>query len=483
MSGGAARLCVDPSAPVLDIGGHKQLFIDERFMEAARGITLRMKPPAKLGVVLRPDRPWEDKSLGFCASVLEYEGQLRLYYESWSTRGNFVCLATSSDGVQWEKPSLGIVEIDGSRDNNVVYAGTDECVVFLDPHGAPEQRFKAIACQSWPDPERAGLYCHTSPDGLHWTPGPRVFDLLPDTANQAAWDAQRGKYVAYIRKWDPLRKVGRVETDDIMAPWPYAPLGEDAFFIWGRESVPVPSREIPTAFGYDDDDPVISDHYNPAVVEYPWAQAVYFSFPSAYLHFPEPPEGQYGNDGLLDIQMAVSRDGVQFQRPERAPYMRLGLAGEADSLSNYMAVGMLRVGDSLIQLHGAYDVTHGLPESEQSMPIGAFCALRQRLDGFVSADADMAGGELVTPPVTFQGSRLQLNVDTSAMGVCRVGLLDAAGSPLPGFGPEDCDEFQANSVRREVTWRGCGDVSALAGRPVRLRVQLRSARLYAFQFV
>jgi hypothetical protein len=253
-----ATLAVNPAAPILNVGNQRQLFIDRRFMEASRGISLSMNPPQKLGVVLRPEHPWEDKSLGFCASVLEYEGELRLYYETWSTRGNFVCLATSDDGVTWEKPSLGIIEIDGSRDNNAVYAETDECVVFLDPHGTPEQRFKAIACQSWPDPEKAGLYCHSSPDGLHWTPGPRVLDLLPDTANQAAWDAQRGKYVAYIRKWDPLRKVGRVETDDILQPWPYTPLGPDAYYIWGPESVPVPSREVPTAFGYDADDPVIS---------------------------------------------------------------------------------------------------------------------------------------------------------------------------------------------------------------------------------
>ena len=28
---------------------------------------------------------------------------------------------------------------------------------------------------------------------------------------------------------------------------------------------------------------VSEDHYNPAVVEYPWAQSAYFSFPSAYV--------------------------------------------------------------------------------------------------------------------------------------------------------------------------------------------------------
>ena len=50
------------------------------------------------------------------------------------------------------------------------------------------------------------------------------------------------------------------------------------------------SREIPTAFGYDERDPSPSDHYTSAVVQYPWAADAYFMFPSAYLHYPPPPE-------------------------------------------------------------------------------------------------------------------------------------------------------------------------------------------------
>jgi len=37
-------------------------------------------------------------------------------------------------------------------------------------------------------------------------------------------------------------------------------------------------------------------------------------------------------------------------------------------------------------------------------------------------------------------------------------------------------------VRQVVTWRGKSDVSALAGKAVRLRIRMRSTKLYAFQF-
>ena len=469
-----------PPATPIDVGGHKQLFIDERFVEASRGIELNINPPTKLGPILTPHEPWE-MNFGFCASVIEHEGVYKLFYRCEPPQGAAkVCLAISEDGLQWQRPRLGLFEYAGSKQNNIVYDGVGEAVVFLDPHGTPDERFKMIVMHKWPDPEQGGLYCHTSPDGIHWRQGPHVLNLGPDTANQAAWDVQRGKYVAYVRKWDALRKVGRIEMDDVMKPWPYEDLGDDAYFIWGRDKIPVPSKEMPTAFGYDETDPVESDHYNPAAVEYLWAQSAYFMFPSAYMHHPSPPP----NDGLLDIQLAVSRDGVEFTRPQRRPYVPLGLAGDVDSQCQYMAVGMLRVGSCIYQYYGGYSVSHGRHNEArtQKRRQGSLCAVRQRLDGFMSADAAYTGGELLTPPMSFEGGRLELNINASAMGACQVGILDAQGEPIEGYSADECDFIHGNHVARAVTWGGKEDVSALTGRTVRLHFVMRATRLYAFQF-
>ena len=40
-----------------------------------------------------------------------------------------------------------------------------------------------------------------------------------------------------------------------------------------------------------------------------------------------------------------------------------------------------------------------------------------------------------------------------------------------------------DTIERTVTWKNGGDVSALAGKPVRLRFVLKDADLYAFQFL
>jgi hypothetical protein len=481
---GPDDLVPDTTSTVLhDIGDRKQLFIDERFIEASRGVTLTMNPPVKFGPVILPDRPWETLRVGFCDAVMEYEGSYRLYYSCMARgKGNFVCLATSDDGVTWEKPNLGAVEFEGSTQNNIVMAGQGETVVLIDPHGAPEQRFKAVSLQHWPDPEKCGLYVPTSADGIHWTkPTERVFPLGPDTANQAMWDAQRGKYVAHIRIWNPLRKVGRVEMDDILQPWPFQQL-DSPYYIWGKDKIPVPSREVPTCFGYDDRDPLVSDHYNSAAVEYPWAEAAYFMFPSAYLHFPEPPAGKYGNDGLLDIQLAISCDGVKYERLSRDPYVPLSPEPAKDSKCLYTVVGMIRHGDDVYQYYAGYEITHGTPQETAEGPLGSICAARQRLDGFISADADYAGGELLTPPLQFSGNHLELNIDTSAMGACQVGILDQAGEAVPGFAASACDEVHGNHIRQTVTWQGESDLSALAGKTVRLHFVLRACKLYAFHF-
>jgi hypothetical protein len=388
------------------------------------------------------------------------------------------CYARSNDGVVWEKPNLDLIEYNGSKHNNIVMAGTVETTVFLDPVARRQARYKALAMMYWPDPKKAGLYVHTSPDGIHWKMSQeRVFAVAADTANQAFYDTRLKKYVANIRVWAPMRKIGRVELDDITAPWPVMQV-EKPFYIWGTDKIPVASYEVPIVFGYDEQDPAGSDHYNAACVQYPWADRAYFLFPSAYRHFPDPPIGRFGNDGLVDIQMAVSRDGVRWTRLSRDPYVSLGTQEEADSHQMYMAVGMARRGSKVFQYYGGCQTSHGEVPSRP----GPINRLEQRLDGFVSADAAFEGGEFTTPMLIFSGTRLVLNINASAMGIARVEIRDDQGHALPGFSLSDCDEVGGNHLEKTVSWKGRTDLSSLHGRAVRLRFVMRACKLFAFQF-
>ena len=55
--------------------------------------------------------------------------------------------------------------------------------------------------------------------------------------------------------------------------------------------------------------------------------------------------------------------------------------------------------------------------------------------------------------------------------------VDHAESALGSF------DIMINDAHHIVTWGGKADVSGLAGRPIRLHFKMRSAKLYAFQFV
>jgi hypothetical protein len=105
-----------------------------------------------------------------------------------------------------------------------------------------------------------------------------------------------------------------------------------------------------------------------------------------------------------------------------------------------------------------------------------------RLDGFASLHADYAGGEMITKPLTFTGRELRLNLATGAAGSVAVEIQDADGKPVPGFALEDCRPISGDDPDRALAWKNGSDVSALAGKPIRLRWALKDADVFAFRF-
>ena len=482
----ATHLIPTAAESPIQVADQRQLFIDRRFIVDDQGIELRMNVPTKMGAVITPEKPWESGRVFAGGTVLEDGGRYRMWYMAVPPFVEydriFLCYAESHDGVTWAKPSLGVYEWQGSKANNIVVeTNTETGTVFIDPRAPASERYKLLATLSGKEAgvER-GMYVYGSPDGFRWQLNPtRLFPLRPDTQNQAFFDERIGKYVIYMRIWDPLRKVGRIETDDILKPWPYDRSAPAVKFPSGL----YPGKHVPLAFGYDENDPEDSDHYTSAVVRYPWGADAYFMFPSAYLHFPPPPRSKFKNDGPVDIQMAVSRDGVMFHRVERKPYVELGPLGSPDSGSMYMLVGMVRNGNDLFQYYGGYSFTHGAYGELPKQGMGSIFRLSQRLDGLVSAEAGMTGGRFSTPPLHFTGNRLVLNMNASAMGEIRVELRNTGGAPIAGYSFEECDPIHMNNLAQVVTWNSKAEVGSLSRQPVRIGFRLRAAKLYSFQFV
>ncbi|MHC4179467.1 MAG: hypothetical protein ACYSWU_18300, partial [Planctomycetota bacterium] len=218
--------------------------------------------------------------------------------------------------------------------------------------------------------------------------------------------------------------------------------------------------------------------YTNQVTPYYRAPHIFLGFPKRFL--PQRRAVEHPYPGVSDGLLMTSRDGRKFHRWGEA-FIRPGLQKERWICRNNMTAWGILVTKSAIP---------GTPDelsvySAEGYYTGESCQLRRytlRIDGFVSLQAPLKGGEMVTRPITFEGKRLMINVSTSAAGSVRVEVQDAAGRPIPGFALADSTEIFGDELARAVTWKGGSDVAKLAGKPIRLRFVLKDADLYALRF-
>lgn len=473
-------MCSRGAEPV-DVGSRKQLFIDNRFIDSSEGIHLVMGVPVKRQEpVMRADKPWEEGGLGGYFEVLRAGGKFHMWYEAWPLRARLwpdtglkVHYARSDDGLVWEKPLVGGLESGGVRADNAVFAGPQGkgahgISVFQDPAAPAEERFKMV----FGDVGETGfpLRGAYSPDGLSWKTyrekeTGKPVQILPqgaDTQNAAYYDTDRGRYVVFSRhnvrrpneKYNPegIRRVARSESEDFLN---------------------LPKGTV--VFAMDEKDPRYSGWYTMAATPYPDAEDVYIAFPSFF------PDERHQEGSLLEVHLAVSRDGIHWERPSREPFLPLGSAGEFDSRMIIMSPGIHRVGNELWMYYSGFPVNHA--EATPSIDMGgAYGLARIRLDGFVAAKAGPEGGFLITPPLIFSGDQLKLNVDLGAAGSIRVSVIDPETGSISGFSGDEMKPFYGNHIEAEVDWQGDPDLAGLAGRPVQLRFDMQRASLYAFQF-
>ena len=483
---------------VFKVDEHRQLFLDDHLIDGAhsKNLTRTLNRPQSIQRVLKPDQPWEALGFIFYCSVVEDGKTIKLYHGSYDAeKKKHFLVATSTDGFHWDRPELGLKEFQGSTKNNILPLDAIEVSVIRDPHSPPEKQYRLLYTSHWPDPARAGVYAASSADGIAWNVTPeRMLPFLPDSQPSFFWDESQKKYAIYLRAWNPhLRAVSRMAVDDLEKPWPYD-ASVPPYFVWGKDKIPTFSREWPEVMGPDDQDPPYGQLYTSVAMRYPYAPYAYFAFPAAFLNFRAPEwkeRAVSSSDGTFDVQLATSIDGVTWKR-WRQPYVAGGLQEGLDLRLVSMGPGMVRRGNLLHQYFVGWPHTHGLPGVWDRDPStrapwlkkdlgGIYCAT-QRLDGFISMDAGDREGTLTTQPLLIKGERLLLNLHVNATGVGKVALLDKDGNALPGFSADDCSAINADGVNLEVHWKQDASLSTVVGKPVRLQITLRNAKLYAFQF-
>jgi len=438
------------------------------------GIRIEAQPAQKVGPLISADQPWEYRFA--YTSLLKVDGKYRLYYEAEPPPGHpeiigkALCIAESTDGKEWTKPHLGLVEFAGSKDNNIVFGGSlcrwgfQGDSVWVDPHAPPDERYKVVYMADVPldaiePPERGGpprgvgreksgksaqsLLHAVSADGIHWKENPRpMLTHVRDSQNLVYYDQVLQRYVGYFRyKILDRRAVGRSETTDFNNWPPPDPI------LW------------PSALCAPSD-----DFYVNGRSMYPGTQDGHLMLTSVYL----------GETDSSTLRMASSPDGKLWNWISTGSLMDPGPDGAWDGGYFFVAGGvMVEMPDDRIALPFVTSrLPHKFPRFFKQGAVGLATWTKERLAALV-ADSE---GEFYTPPMALQGNSLFLNFETRRAGSIRVEVVDSQGRTLA-----DCDPLVGNQLKAAVTWKGESSLSPGKHGEVQLHFRLRAAKLYSFE--
>ncbi len=467
----------------IDLG--RQLFVDDFLIENTK-LERRHHVPDyhPSNPVLKSQKVWEkDKAAPFSDGVW-FDPKDNLFKMFYWARGDLegkptysTCLATSRDGIVWEKPTFDVVP-----GTNIVVLDDpahprNSGTVWLD--GAekdPERRFKMFQNQLHKSgPGESGGWrfrVRFSGDGIHWTDAGDS-DHTSDRST-VFYNPFRRVWVASLRRGDKENVIGRYRAyfeaaDPLEAMHWETRSGQNRAVDWvGADELDPDRLDLPLRRTPDRPwDLPPSQLYNLDCIAY---ESVLLGFFSILRGHQVPPLAK-----INEVCVGYSRDGFQWSRPMRKPFCPLNLNQPGWNAGNLQSAagGCLVVGDKLYFYVGA--VPHGTRNLD---PANVGLAVLRR-DGFTSLRAEAAIGTITTRAVTFKGRHLFVNA-ACPKGELRAEVLDEKGEPLAPFTAAACEPIAADSTRVAIRWKGAADLSSLAGRAVKFRFHLANGDLYAF---
>ena len=128
---------------MLQVKGLQPVWDKSIIDEAQTTADFTVGTPVRREVVFVPDKPWET-GMGHYFNVVFNGEKYQMYYISHMAISKkeefnehlegstieildlYVCYAESEDGIHWIKPSLGLYEYEGSKDNNIILRSIDK---------------------------------------------------------------------------------------------------------------------------------------------------------------------------------------------------------------------------------------------------------------------------------------------------------------------------------------------------------------------
>lgn len=457
-----------------------------------RSLLLEMRRPEKYAgnpVVARGPRSEPDHwGVQFYGSVIREDGKFRMWYAALDGRRGEqaeqnpsfwrLAYAESTDGVHWVKPKLGLVEYNGSRDNNLCLLepvmGPINVKVLYEPDDPDaSRRYKMIGHIYWMKGKtRHGtLVPFASPDGLRWRsliPATPVNAEIP--AGQLALPPMHFEPAGGLFKWDGMyyssgqspyhgtqpthARVVRQHRSHDFVTW-----SPTANVAWAR---PDQHRMTPKRGGNDSR----QTHEGVSV----WNRGnVLIGLAGLWNGAPQWP------GVTIDLGFVLSNDAILFREAvQDLAYLPIGPDGAWDQGGLMQGQGFENVGDKTYLYYGAAD-PRSWTAGDKPIParggVGLAMLPRDRFGDLRVRDYGEGASEFITSPIASKnGQRFFLNADgLGANAALKIELLTHDERPLPGFSGADAASVRTSGFQVPVAWNG---QPAVRGLPERFKIKV-----------
>jgi hypothetical protein len=480
---------------------HRILCWDDKYIETSENIRIEAHSPEKKNIALTCDNEWEGVHNGY-ASVIKAGDTYRIYYRADSFRHRIdkastpgravICVAESRDGgITFRKPNIGKYEYNGTKNNNIVFSrekAIDNFSVFYDtnPDCPKEEKFKALSEINYgTDKGGTKLIYFSSENGYDFTER-YALDVQGtfDTYNVVLWDENTEQYFLYYRAFHTKEGEDRLSWKGARPDW--------IRDIRVATSKDFKHWEAHGRISFEEDQEEYQLYTN-QITKYFRTDDTFIGFPVRYYdraeekrNFHFMPLGDrhekitevFGREGtaVTDCVIMTSKDGFCFNRRDEA-FMTPGVEARDNWWYGncYMAYGFA---ETESEIDGApNEISFYMGENYRIKNVN-FRRFTMRMDGFYSWFAPYRGGEVITKPITVDGSNLHINFATSALGGIEIALCDEDGKELEGY----CSYTMfGNSIDRPVEFEK--PLDDLCGKQVRLKIKMKDAHLYSFCFL
>lgn len=420
-------------------------------------------------------------------SVIYHEGKYKLWYLALNEedmrnmpndvhyKGGQLAYAESEDGIDWEKPNLGLVEWNGNKNNNLLLMDPStahglDCRVIYEPDDPdPARRFKMVFHMGARfDGRPAGAPIpFFSADGLRW---------------KIAIDAKLENYT--------------VASDETAIPPEHFEMGglykwNGMYHLMGQQVTPFMWLPDGTDCGR-----VLTTFRSPDFVN--WSRTKTLSF------VRDGTRGEYksrlGNEGAqvhqsstwdrgnvlvstyglwnggvgwenvtIDLGLLLSNDGLYFREPvPNHIFIERGEDGAWDQGGLLMSQAFENIGEKTFIYYGHWDPRTG-QNYEPRGGLGLVTLDKDRFSSLSVRNPEKEAAFITCALKVDEPSDLFFNATgLSEDAWVKVELLDELERPIPAYSGENAARLDSNGFRQHVSWQGNEGIEG-SSKPVKIQ--------------